>query len=88
MGGGGFLGKITEVATGGLVKSGDTKDKIKAAEQAQAEQAKVIKQQADEAKKIEEEKKKRILKSRQGRRSLMYQGTDETGVQTSGTLGG
>lgn len=90
MGGGGTLGKIAEIGTGGLVKSGETKDKIKAAEAAQAAQAALV---AEEKKKVmmeEEARKKRAFQARQGRRSLLYQGGDEMGVTTqrSTTLGG
>jgi len=86
MGGGGFLGDIVEIGTGGLVKSGGTKDKIKAAEAAQAKQAQLLKAQKAEVAAEEEARKKRVTASRQGRRGLLYSGTTETGV--SDTLGG
>lgn len=87
-GGGGIIGDIVEIGTGGLVKSGKTKDKIKAAEQAQQAQAKIVSEQKDEVEAEEEERKKRVMKSRQGRRGLLYKGGDETGVGRVTTLGG
>jgi len=79
-GGGGFLGDLTEIATGGMVKSGKTKGALKAAADAQAKQAKLIKQQKAEIAEEEKMRKARVLKGRQGRRGLLYGGGDEAGV--------
>jgi len=87
-GGGGFLGRALEIGTGGLVKSGATKDKIKAAEQAQAEQAGILAKQKQDILEEEQMRKERIGRSRQGRRALLFSGGTESGVAKATTLGG
>ena len=88
MGGGGALGKVTEVATGGMVKSGKTKREEDKVAEATAIQQNLLAKQKEEIKKEEEQRKARVLKARQGRRGLLYSGTGETGVAKSTTLGG
>lgn len=87
MGGGGYVGDIVEIGTGGMVKSGKTKEAINKAKEAEQLQKNEIAKQKAEVLAEEEKRKKGILMARQGRRSLMWQGTDELGVQKKTTLG-
>lgn len=86
MGGGGFLGGLTEMVTGGLIESKETKTMQKRAEAEVAEQkAEIEKRKREEEAKLDE-RRRRIARSKQGRRALLYSG--EEGVQTTETLGG
>lgn len=88
MGGSGVLADITEVATGGIVKSKATKQKIDQAAEAQALQASAVKEQKAEVMAEDKERKQRVMRSRQGRRGLLYEGGSELGVTKSNVLGG
>ena len=75
------MGGFVDTLTG---KSAKKQEKIAA--QAAAEQKAVLLKQETQLKEKEDERLERLKRKRQGRRSLLFTGTDETGVK-SGTLG-
>lgn len=81
---GGVGGGLLEMASGGNIQSLGTKKALKEANaqqaQAKAEQQAILDEQKQALDKEEAERKERMRRDRQGRRSLLYSGTDETGL--------
>lgn len=81
---GGVGGGLLETVTGGAIQSIGTKKALKEASDAQAkadkEQQDILDKQKQALDKEDAERKERMRRSKQGRRSLLYTGTDETGL--------